>query len=277
MVGVLLVYTALALPYRVAFEEHTSLTWVLVDAMVDCTFAVDMVINFLTGFRKDGRVIMGCRRTSTHYLKGWFTIDLLSTLPFQQVIEAFTSSSGSYNKLLRLARLPRLYRLLRIFKCVRIIRRQQCLRCLRLKEGVKRILVVTGLALFFAHLVACFWFLFARINEFGPDTWVAKRGVASRSAPYQYLLAFYWSVQTITTVGFGDVPTASSLEMLLSLLWMLLGVGFYSFVMGNFSSMIASIDSEKAKMRARISALDRFAQSEAIPEPLYLRIKLHIE
>ena len=37
--------------------------------------------------------------------------------------------------------------------------------------------------------------------------------------------------------------------MLLSLMWMILGVGFYSFVMGNFSSMIASIDSEKEKLK----------------------------
>ena len=60
--------------------------------------------------------------------------------------------------------------------------------------GMKRILVVTGLALFFAHLVACFWFLFAKLNDFGPDTWVAKRGIANRSSSYLYLVAFYWSV-----------------------------------------------------------------------------------
>ena len=85
--------------------------------------------------------------------------------------------------------------------------------------------------------------------------------MAHRSSSYQYLVAFYWSVQTITTVGFGDVSTASVLEMLLSLLWMILGVGFYSFVMGNFSSMIASIDSEKAKLRVRFTFTLRAASA----------------
>ena len=232
---------------------------------MDVLFVIDMILNFITGFRTDdGDVEMRCRLISLHYLKGWFAIDLISILPFQ-LIELATESnqSSSYNKLLRLARLPRLYKLLRIFKCVRIMRgRSGCkklMQCLKIKEGMKRILVVTGLALFFAHLVACFWFLFAKIDDFGPDTWVAKRDVQHRSSSYQYLVAFYWSIQTITTVGFGDVPTASVLEMLLSLLWMILGVGFYSFVMGNFSSMIASIDSEKAKLKARLGALDKFA------------------
>ncbi len=30
-------------------------------------------------------------------------------------------------------------------------------------------------------------------------------------------------------------------------------------------------------MQARLSALDRFAQTQKIPEPLYIRLKRHIE
>ena len=50
-------------------------------------------------------------------------------------------------------------------------------------------------------------------------------------------MALHWSVQTVTTVGFGDVSTEAPLEMSLAVLWMLIGVGFYSFLMGHFSSV----------------------------------------
>ena len=83
------------------------------------------------------------------------------------------------------------------------------------------------------------WYLFARLYQFNENTWVYKRNITASSPVYQYLVAFYWSVQTVTTVGFGDVGTASIAEMILSVLWMFLGVGFYSFVMGNVSSMMA--------------------------------------
>lgn len=116
-------------------------------------------------------------------------------------------------------RLPRLYRLLRIFKFVGFMRKNiclQCFRCFRQKDGkfstlilgLRRILVATIVALFFAHLVACLWFLFSKINLHNEETWVGKLGIANHSHAFQYLVAFYWSVQTLTTVGFGDIQTS---------------------------------------------------------------------
>jgi len=50
----------------------------------------------------------------------------------------------------------------------------------------------------------------------------------------------YWACQTITTVGYGDVAAKTKEELLLSFVWMLVGVGFYSFIIGNFSTIAAS-------------------------------------
>lgn len=48
----------------------------------------------------------------------------------------------------------------------------------------------------------------------------------------------HWACQTITTVGYGDVNAITLEELLLSFVWMLVGVGFYSFIIGNFSTMV---------------------------------------
>lgn len=68
----------------------------------------------------------------------------------------------------------------------------------------------------------------------------------------QYLISYYWAIQTVTTVGFGDFPARTVPEMTLSVLWMIFGVGFYSYVMGNFSSMLSSLDSEEMKLRVSL-------------------------
>ena len=55
-------------------------------------------------------------------MKSWFLIDLLACIPFDLMTSNDNASSGPYNKLLRIARLPRLYRLLRITKLMKIFR-----------------------------------------------------------------------------------------------------------------------------------------------------------
>ncbi len=203
-------------------------------------------------------LVMERRRVARNYLRGWFTIDLLSTFPFE-LFELWNTSSSLFHQLVRVARLLHLLRVLRFVEILRRVHEKTSLRRSlnsRLPDGerihnlgFKRLIVISALALFAAHLVACLWYLLAKLNGFGGDTWVAQRSLSERGNAYKYLVAFYWSVQTITTVGFGDVGTASASEMILSLVWMLLGVGFYSFVMGSFTSIIASIDREKAKLR----------------------------
>jgi hypothetical protein len=62
-------------------------------------------------------------------------------------------------------------------------------------------------------------------------------------APFrQYLFGVSWALQTLTTVGYGDTTAYRQEERLLALSWMICGVGFYSFTIGNLASIIEAID-----------------------------------
>jgi len=63
---------------------------------------------------------------------------------------------------------------------------------------------------------------------------------------YKYITSFYWAFQTVTTVGYGDFIVSSKTEYILALIWMVVGVNFYSFTIGNVSSIIATMDSKAA-------------------------------
>jgi hypothetical protein len=54
----------------------------------------------------------------------------------------------------------------------------------------------------------------------------------------------------LTTVGFGDISALTSSEKIVSILWMIFGVGFYSFTIGNLSSFITAIDAKDAELRS---------------------------
>ena len=122
-----------------AFEDTPPLWWMIVDGIMDCFFVVEIVLNFLTGFREKkeegerGEIVMSCRRSALNYVKNWFLIDLLSTLPLL-LIDLVTKSFQPLNTLLLIARLLRLFKLPRLFSWMRIMRKS-CSRKCKIKPG----------------------------------------------------------------------------------------------------------------------------------------------
>ena len=131
-IALLLIYTAVVIPFRVAFEDATPLAWLTLDLCLDFVFILDIIFNFITGYRdpkENEKVVLKCRKLATHYLKGWFILDFISTFPFQIIEVAMSRNAPQYNKLLRLLRLPRLYRLLKVAKCLNLLKRPGIKRC----------------------------------------------------------------------------------------------------------------------------------------------------
>jgi len=106
-------------------------------------------------------------------------------------------------------------------------------------------------ALICLHIVASLWFLSAKLNDFGPDTWVARFGIKDASNGRQYLSAIYWSTATVLTVGYGDISATTNSERIISILWMMIGVGFYSFTIGTLTSVLSKIDTRQSQLRAK--------------------------
>jgi len=47
-----------------------------------------------------------------------------------------------------------------------------------------------------------------------------------------YIVSYYWALQTLTTVGFGDITSYNAIEHVFASIWMICGVGFYSYIIG---------------------------------------------
>lgn len=53
-------------------------------------FLADIVINFHTGYildNGDGEVVLDLKKIRFHYLKTWFLIDIISTLPIDYILQ----------------------------------------------------------------------------------------------------------------------------------------------------------------------------------------------
>ena len=161
----------------------------------------------------------------------------------------------NYNKLVRLARLPRLYKLLRImrlFKMVRLLKYNRNIK--RLMEKLKmnpaymRMITLTLTVVFLVHLVSCFYYIIVSFSDFVPECWIVIHGLIDSDNFTQYISAMYWSFQTLTTVGYGDMQGKTMEERVFSILWILFGVAFYSFTIGNLQSILSQIDASSSEL-----------------------------
>ena len=60
----------------------------------------------------------------------------------------------------------------------------------------------------------------------------------------QYLTSFYFTITTITTVGYGDISGGTSAEKVGAIFLMLFGVISFSFASAQLSSILHSHDTD---------------------------------
>lgn len=91
------------------------------------------------------------------------------------------------------------------------------------------------------HLVACLWHYTYRMSGFSNDSWVHIYFYQDTPNFNRYIASLYWSIQTLTTVGYGDIAPNSQLEMSIAIIWMFFGVGFLTYTMGCLNSIVGGL------------------------------------
>ena len=92
-----------------------------------------------------------------------------------------------------------------------------------------------------------------------------------------YITSLYFTVTTITTVGYGDLHAANTMERGISIVIMIIGVISFSFATGSLSSIMQNYDQANAKLQERITVLNRIFKDHHLPLELYERLKQAIK
>jgi len=274
-IAVLILTTAVVVPFQVAFRHEISVGGSLLIYLIDLFFLVDIALDFATSYRRAGLEITDRRAMARHYLRTMFTVDLVANLPLDALVLALGMGHDvgpTAVSAVLLLRLPRLLRVVRLFVILRRYQQQSWTNTGAL--GIVKFLVVAALLI---HWVACGWFVIAYLDGFPADSWAASEQLEQATTGTRYLRSLYWSIVTMTTVGYGDISPGRDVEYIFAIAVMLLGASLYAFIIGNLASLFSSLDQAKATFWNRIEALELYLRSRNVPRDLTEQVHNYYE
>ena len=120
IVGVLCIYVALAIPFRIGFQVElcpdSYVFWV--EVVIDAFFTIDILLNFRTGLQIGEVVEMNPTVICWKYLRTYFFIDAISILPIGYIAIIAGGTCGiegeSGSDSFKLFKIVRLFRLLKV-------------------------------------------------------------------------------------------------------------------------------------------------------------------
>jgi hypothetical protein len=200
----------------------------------------DMAISCRRPFGERGGIIRDRKKILPRYLKGWFVFDAFSSLPFLLV------PSSPLVAGFQLLRASKVFRILRIWE-----------RSGRIDPLLLRMVrYLIALALLVVWLSCC-W-LFLGLSDPSADGWIARHGLADRSSGDKLLFSFYWTLTTLTSVGYGDVLPRTRSEILLAMITMCLGVVVIAVAIGNIIALANQLNDGRSEYEMRRAAMRRY-------------------
>ena len=271
-----LIFTALVTPVEVGFTSKAlGITDALfiVNRSVDLVFICDLVLQFNLSYRdelKGGQLIKSRKAIARRYLRGWFSVDFVSVIPFEllPVPPSF--------KMMRLIRLLRLLKLARVLKASRMLARYETV--IDLTYAQRDMVKFSIMIIVMAHWLACLWGLVDTMARGPRDTdtmtWVTyalkswdheadAEGNFDTSYSFdiasvhdRYVVSLYFVMYMLTSIGFGDISATTMPEYYVCTLMMVVSAIFWAYVVGNFCSIMSTADVFGIEFKQRMDELN---------------------
>ncbi|CAD8068161.1 unnamed protein product [Paramecium primaurelia] len=265
------------IPLVLTYSVELSFGFQIFNQLMDVFFYIDMAFNFKFAYYYRGEIIYDRKKIAINYLKLWFWLDFLAVLPYDQMFNA-EESQAQLIKIVRLFKFIKIVRLLRVLKISKILQKlEESFTLAQSFQEIIQFLKIACLILSIAHWIACIWNIIEYTDEQVNLTWMHKYGIDNADWEIKYISAFYFSVTTMITVGYGDINANTQTEMIFAIFAMVLASAIFGYSMSSFMLIIEGEDEKIQEQRIQNSKIIRYIKQKSIPKELQSRVKNYLE
>ena len=285
------VYSLVAISYQITgdcfCQENPSKSKIFFEFFADIIFIFDLIINFfLEYYNSTDKLIKIRKKIIKNYLRGWFFYDLLAAIPMNiiyyyycKIYEFPICHTYVKNSLFNTLVLLRCLKTIKIFKMPATKKNQLVNFLIELASDDTtekvNLIIECLLVLFGLHILSCIHIFIGKHTYPG---WIYSNDFQNYSILNLYMISVYYLIQTMTTVGYGDISSDSFVEIIFRIILLAVGIICYSWLISSISNSINKESYASINFSNECNILENIRREHReLPFKIYNGIKKHLE
>ncbi|CAD8191328.1 unnamed protein product [Paramecium pentaurelia] len=257
---------------RLSFVEIVEMEWQLKDFIFEqlpsYSFLLEIIIKFNTCIYSKGVLIKNRKRLIKRYLKREFLIDLVLIIPF------FIGRQFDFIYL-------DLVIILKVFQISKLT--NSLFNRLELTQQQTTVFELVKLIFFIllcAHFSACIWHKLGVWGDWGNKntvTWLIKEQLYNSMWIDRYVVSFYWSIVTMTTIGYGDIIPVNLTERIFCIIMTLISTATFAYSVNSIGQIFQDMSKQSVQFKTNMNSLNKFLKNQKVSTSLQIKFRRYFE
>ena len=286
------IYTPIQIAFSRCFCIEESLFIKNIFVFIDIIFIFDFFINFFRAFYNyEYKLIKNIKKIIKDYFSGHIYFDFLESIPFNLLITYFCINKDKYkpdgpicfsNGINGIFSSIKVCSTLKIMKILKVMnkKRNSAYNWIQdiddhVFEKIRSLTTFIFLSLASINVFICLH-IFIGIQTY--PNWIVANGFQNKSFIHIYIAALYGIIETLTTVGYGDVINDSFTEIIFQIILLSIGIVAYSWIITIIGNYVKNESKAEIKHSKDLMMLEEIRiEFPTMSFKLYNKIHQHLK